>query len=317
MTTDTNIPWTHVPGFRGVTWNPTNGCSETGRECENCYAKHVTHRFRNSPRFRGLTLVNDTGVVWSGELRLNEDRLAEPATWREPRVVFVDSMSDLFHDKVPDEFILRVWDAMTQNPKHIFQVLTKRAGRMRDFVNKYVDAGRIPCAPNVWLGVSVGVQKSDWRIQALAETPAAVRFVSAEPLLEPLTLSRIMPDGLPAWTCRKCRGKGGWAGHTVVRGIEVEQDADCGWCDGSGVALDWVIAGGESGPGSGSFDFDWARDLRDEARARGVRFYMKQSGTLVATATNARAPDGRKDYKGENPENWPEDLRVREFPVMR
>lgn len=288
MATDTSIPWTHAAGYRGITWNPTNGCDETGPECWHCYAMTVTHRFggpKGHPRFQGLTLINESGkVTWNGELRLNHDRLAEPATWKEPRIVFVDSMSDLFHDKVPEEFILQVFDVMAANPRHIFQVLTKRAKRMRDFMKKHVESGRLKVAENIWLGVSVGLQESMWRTAMLQRTPAFVRFISAEPLIGPLDFTQAPKNQPP--------------GLTLVDHL---------------VGIDWVIAGFESGPDAREGDLAWARSIRDQVEGR-ASFFMKQTGTVHARRTNARLANGRFDFKGENPDNWDEDLRIRQMP---
>lgn len=273
----TSIEWTDV------TWNPVTGCSKVSPGCAHCYAERVTHRFNRDalPWTPANAAVN---VV------LHPERLDAPLHWRKPRRVFVNSMSDLFHENVPDEFIARVFAVMALSPWHTYQVLTKRPelmhAYMTDFalrVNAHGWPEGVPMAPrfranglpnavdwplpNVWLGVSVENQHwADERIPLLLQTPAAVRFVSCEPLLGPVDLSR-------------------WMGCN-----------DPGCCT---PWLDWVIVGGESGPKARPMDLAWARSLRDQCRAASVPFFMKQLG-------GARP--------GASLEALPDDLRVREWP---
>lgn len=253
----TGIEWTDA------TWNPVTGCDKVSPGCDRCYAETFAERWRGT---RGHYFANGFDV------QLRPNKLALPLRWTRPRKVFVNSMSDLFHDKVPDEYIARVFAVMALAPQHTFQVLTKRHGRMRSllscddfrsevtqtFVGWAVEdlslkTGHLESAtgdwwplPNVWLGVSAEDQKrADLRIPALLDTPAAVRFVSAEPLLGPIDL-----HGDPI-------GKDSvfWIGH-----------------------LDWVIVGGESGPGARPMHPDWARSMRDQCVAAGVPFLFKQWG---------------------------------------
>ncbi|MDM2398136.1 phage Gp37/Gp68 family protein [Mycobacteroides abscessus] len=247
----TGIEWTDA------TWNPVTGCDKVSPGCDRCYAETFAERWRGTEGH-----YFETGF----DVQLRPDKLALPLRWTKPRKVFVNSMSDLFHDKVPDEYIARVFAIMALAPQHTFQLLTKRHGRMRSLLSSHAFWGRVGVAgldrdvwlpqagvsldqhylPNVWLGVSAEDQKrADLRIPALLETPAAVRFVSAEPLLGPINLyTDPIEAGSPFW----------------------------------GSQLDWVIVGGESGPGARSMHPDWARSLRDQCVAAGVPFLFKQWG---------------------------------------
>lgn len=174
MSDKTSIEWCDS------TWNPVTGCTEVSPGCDHCYAKTFAERWRGTPGHyfeRGF------------DVQLRPDKLDQPLRWRKPRRIFVNSMSDLFHDDVPDDYIAKVWEVMARCPQHTFQILTKRHGRMRSLLN--ASTFNSPPLPNVWLGVSAENQQwADIRIPALLDTPAAVRFVSAEPLLGPIDLSR-------------------------------------------------------------------------------------------------------------------------------
>lgn len=167
------IAWTQE------TWNPVLGCSEVGPECYYCYAKRMTHRLgkMGQAAYTGLTILDQKGVQWTGELRLLPERLQQPYDWKKPRLVFVNSMSDLFHEEVPLEFIQRVFAVMRDNPQHRFQVLTKRSGRLAK-LSKEID-----WPGNVWIGVSVGIAKTKKRIDHLRNVNTPNRFLSLEPLL--------------------------------------------------------------------------------------------------------------------------------------
>ena len=258
-----------------ATWNPVVGCSIVSKGCTNCYAMKMAARLEamGQPIYRGMTAPSKTGPVWTGAVRLNPAVLAKPLSWRRPRRIFVNSMSDLFHESLPDEAIDRVFAVMALCPQHTFQVLTKRPERMRAYMRARDGMGdaalcrainAIPAAlgnrhgalemplPNVWLGVSVEDQAAaDARIPILLDTPAARRFISAEPLLGPVDL---------AATVRRCTLAG-----TIVP-------------DGKTHPLGWVIAGGESGPGARPMHPDWARGLRDQCADAGVPFFFKQWG---------------------------------------
>ena len=240
------------------------------------------------------------------DVRCHHDRLDQPFRWRKPRKVFVNSMSDLFHPDVPDAFIHAVFTTMAKTPQHVFQVLTKRPERMRELLHLWVELGltlREGCGavlPNVWLGVSVENQAAaDERIPLLLDTPAAVRWISAEPLLGPVDLKRWMPTGKwgsfkgnPVYQqtyfmtkCERC----GWLGSSeLVHEVRYGDDADCAcpdcneifMCDdfGDGRGVHWVVVGGESGPNARPMHPDWARSLRDQCAAAGVPFLFKQWG---------------------------------------
>jgi protein gp37 len=172
---DTTIEWTDA------TWNPIAGCSVLTAGCTNCYAMRMAARLEamGNDKYADLTRKSGGRAVWTGKIRVDESSLTLPATWSKPRKVFVNSMSDLFHDKVPHEFILRVWHVMEDTPRHTYQILTKRPERMAEILT-----GReFRVLPNVWLGTSVEDERVLDRLDALRVVPAAIRFVSFEPLI--------------------------------------------------------------------------------------------------------------------------------------
>lgn len=268
MANHSKIEWT------GRTWNPVSGCTKISAGCDNCYAERLAERFRGTighPYEQGFDLV------------LHPERLDQPGRWRKPSLVFVCSMADLFHKDVPREFIDRVFDAMEAAPRHQYQLLTKRSSLMRDYVNA---RWRGDPPAHIWLGVSVENQQAASRVVHLLNTNAAVRFLSCEPLLGPLRLTSIDVNGDSEV-------------NALVRtqwGEEIErwrcsspdwQDEFCDWYGLSEMpnpgaymmpAIDWVIAGGESGPGARPMHPDWARSLRDQCQAPGVPFFFKQWG---------------------------------------
>ncbi|MFE5290366.1 DUF5131 family protein [Nocardia sp. NPDC056611] len=264
MVGKTTIEWTER------TWNPVTGCDKVSPGCDNCYAEGIANRFAGTPQF-----PNGFGVT------LRPERLEEPLKWRKPTRVFVNSMSDLFHDRVPSEHIARVFAAMRAAPQHTFQVLTKRHGRMRyllgdggqNLLERATDEETASALydapwplPNVWLGVSVENQKwADVRIPALLDTPAAVRFISAEPLLGPIDLHGPL-DASGAHRPRLTYWLNGGPGFADDGTLTV------------GPRLDWVIVGGESGPKARPMHPDWARDLRDQCVESDVGFLFKQWG---------------------------------------
>lgn len=239
------------------------GCSHAGTPgCDHCYAARLAAtRLKHNPRYKGLASKVEGGYRWSGEIRLHPDKLLEPLHRRKPTMYFVCHTSDLFHEAVPDEFIERVWMEMAWAPQHVFLVLTKRPTRMEEFLSRpnmrawpdgYLNPVEDPflgqgTLPNVWAGTSVENQAAaDERIPHLLRTPAAKRFVSCEPLLGRVDLT------------------------------EVHAPADS--------LLDWVIAGGESGPGARPMHPDWARSLRDQCQAADVPFFFKAWGEYVTPA---------------------------------
>lgn len=275
----TGIEWTDE------TWNPIRGCSRVSPGCEHCYAEKVAKRFSGPGRpYEGLIAK---GGQWNGQILLAEHKLADPLRWQSPRMIFVNSMSDLFHEKVPDEWIDQIFAVMALAQQHVFQCLTKRPERMLDYCSNIQKYGRWlkieefakelrydprgadgygfdllanhQMLPNVWLGVSVeDQQRADERIPLLLQTPAAIRWLSCEPLLGPIVVPEIQ------CYCKKSEKKSLPKLHTHVPGI------------------DWVVCGGESGPGARPMHPDWARSLRDQCAEAGVPYFFKQWGEWVA-----------------------------------
>ena len=277
------IEWTEA------TWNPVVGCSVVSPGCTNCYAMRMARRLdRPGSHYEGTTRVVNGKPVWTGAVKqAPEHTLTAPLRWRKPRRIFVNSMSDLFHEDAPDEWIDRIFAVMALSPQHTFQVLTKRPERMRAYIADANISTSAPLGkaitrlsrtlpldarffawplPNVWLGTSVEDQKrADERIPHLLATPAAVRFLSVEPLLGPVEIYGPHAN---------------WATNPA----NTDEEA---------TVVDWVIVGGESGPGARPMDPDWARSIRDQCQAAGVHFFMKQMAK--------KAP-------------IPNDLMIREYP---
>jgi protein gp37 len=281
-----------------ATWNPVRGCSRVSTGCERCYAEVFAARFAGPGRpFEGLTRRTPGGPRWTGKIRLVPEALEIPLHWRKPRRVFVNSMSDLFHEDVPDDFIHAVFAVMARSRHHTFQVLTKRPARMRALLSRWQSEGltmREGCGvtlPNVWLGVSVEDQRAaDERIPELLATPAAVRFLSCEPLLGPVNLSKwfggpgspVRKDN-PGPTDEPRTVRGGHArsepsGSVTGHVAEPQLDPAGAAASRTRPSISWVIAGGESGPGARPMHPAWARSLRDQCVAAGVPFFFKQWG---------------------------------------
>jgi protein gp37 len=263
----TAIEWTDA------TWNPTTGCDRVSPGCDHCYALGMAKRLKamGQPKYQADGDPRTSGPGFG--LTMHPDVLDLPLRWRKPRRVFVNSMSDLFHPKVDDIFIAQVWAVMSLTPQHTYQILTKRPKRMRSLLNSHlfpwvVGRKRIGFGandytpaphplPNVWLGVSVEDQRrADERIPALLDTPAAVRFLSCEPLLGPVDLEVAAVCGDRRCTCPPLHGLG------------------------------WVIVGGESGPGARPMHPAWARTIRDQCQTAGVPFFFKQWGEYVPAAVH-------------------------------
>lgn len=375
MSKKTGISWTDA------TWNPVRGCSRVSKGCENCYAEKIAHRFKGKGQpYEGLTRDGR----WNGKIKLVPEVLDQPIRWRKPRRIFVNSMSDLFHEGVPFEYIAKVFGVMAYAREHTFQILTKRPERAREFMRWIASpdanpvngedvciaqrclmaAGSvsfetailgavIPRAgapiermwplPNVWLGVSAENQETaDERIPILLDTPAAIRFVSAEPLLGSIALGqwlraqtthhlradvvgmlrnrsfdalqddegRPMHPRLAQHDLRVLRERG--VKYIPVSGACADFDPQKG-CPGHRVeGLDWIIVGGESGTRSRACDADWIRAIVGQCRDAGVSCFVKQLGT--------NAKNGGRQYfttarKGTDPAEWPEDLRGQEHPA--
>ena len=346
MSERSSIEWTDA------TWNPVRGCSRVSTACDNCYAiregaRHAgTHRTTYKERlppkpgpYAGFVKRKGDRMDWTGKVALIQEKLVEPLLWKRPRRIFVNSMSDLFHESLPFEAIAAVFGVMASERRHTFQVLTKRPERMLRFFERLArdpdpwaechwqaltverergggDGGPIHCGgqevdkdegrlwplPNVWLGVSVeDQQRADERIPLLLRTPAAIRFVSYEPALGPVNFRPYLV---------------GWEAETIF-------DPDHPEANGhrtSSPGLDWLIVGGESGPGARPMDLDWARSARDQCREAGVACFVKQIGSRWARMHEIEPAGGVRrfrrsaDRKGGDPSEWPEDLRVREFP---
>jgi protein gp37 len=214
MAANSSIEWTES------TWNPLTGCTKTSPGCQHCYAERMALR---------LQAMGQPHYAHGFKLTLHEDSLELPLKWRKPQTIFVNSMSDLFHKDVPLEFIQRMFDVMRRASWHRFQILTKRAGRLAEI------SSQLDWPANVWMGVSVENQDYTFRINHLRTTGAAVKFLSLEPLLGPLTDLPLM-------------------------------------------GIDWVIVGGESGPGAREMKSQWVIHIRDQCRSAAVPFFFKQWG---------------------------------------
>lgn len=288
---DTKIEWTDK------TWNPLTGCQVVSPGCTFCYAKTMHERFNGPGSFDTVTL--------------HPERLGQPLKWRKPSRVFVNSMSDLFHQDVPDEYIARVFAVMGRASRHTFQVLTKRHARMRTLLSSpmfrrrmydnlvsidhtWISANRLGWPlPNVWLGVSVEDQQwADTRIPALLATPAAVRFLSCEPLLGPVNLSGYILAGHRLHTT-----DGRW--HDDCAACVRRRT-----CGGNGT-VDWVIVGGESGPGARPMHPNWARSLRDQCQAAAVPFLFKQFGSHDAAGKRMSKHAAGRELDGRTWDEYP------------
>jgi protein gp37 len=234
-----SIEWTDA------TWNPVAGCTVISPGCSNCYAMRMAARLdaMGQAKYAGLTRKSGHRHVWRGKVRLDQGSLNIPMTWAKPRRIFVNSMSDLFHEGVPQKFVHAVFDVMASTPRHTYQILTKRADRLLEVSPSLI------WPSNVWMGVSVENCDFLWRIDRLRRTGARIKFVSLEPLLGPLPILNLNE-------------------------------------------IDWVIAGGESGPGARSVNPDWVRDIRDQCSDAGVAFHFKQWGGHIKSR-NGRVLDGR------------------------
>jgi protein gp37 len=335
MSDGTKIEWTDA------TWTPVKGCTRVSPGCGGpgkaggCYAEIMAARFSKPGQWgEGLAEIvtlpdGSKDHRWTGVVRFDEAELLKPLSWRRPRKIFVCSTADLFHEKVEDEWIDRVFAVMALCPQHVFQVLTKRPERMRAWATAQGVADRVwdkvdrlcedwhegklkvalpvvdgdpflfalgaqgaawggqrpwPLA-NVWLGTSTeDQQRADERIPHLLATPAAVRFISAEPLLGPIDLTpHLWGRAAPCPDCPK------------------DADCYCGYLPrhmlGEEPDLAWVICGGESGPGARPMHPDWARSLRDQCAAAGVPFFFKQWGEWAWAERYEGVPDTLTAYK--------------------
>ncbi len=306
----TAIEWTNIPGYKGETWNPVVGCTVLTPGCTNCYAMKWAggKLLKDTPAYKGLTRDSKAGPVWTGEIRTFEDRLTQPLRWKKPRSIFVNSMGDLFHEDIPDEWIDKVFAVAALCPRHIFIILTKRAERMRDYMTggdpdlriihwaelgadwfsedtprrkKVGDGGRAATPYEIALAsgmaadfplpnVWLGVSVED-QTRAEERIPHLLDTPAAKRLVscEPLLGNLEIERYL----------------QPMVVGVNEELTDHMvldGWSfpggDGDHPGLDWVITGGESGLGARPMHPDWARGLRDQCQAAGVPFFFKQWG---------------------------------------
>ncbi len=235
MAGQSSIEWTET------TWNPLAGCSMCSPGCANCYAARLGARLEamGQPKYADTTRKVGGTYVWTGIINLDEQALRLPSRWRRPRTIFVDSMSDLFHEHLGLDVIQRVFAVMRAAPQHRYQILTKRSARLCDLNDQ------LAWGPQIWMGVSVEHRDYTLRIDHLRATDAAVKFVSLEPLLGPLPNLNLN-------------------------------------------AIDWVIVGGESGPGARPMRRKWVIDIRDQCRGAGVPFFFKQWGGVNKKKTGRR-----------------------------
>ena len=266
----TGIQWTDE------TWNPVTGCTKVSPGCAHCYAEDVATRFWKGRPFT--------------DVKFHQERLEQPLHWKRPRRVFVNSMSDLFHEALNDDELGSIFGVMQETPQHTYQVLTKRPERMRQFMLKYYAPASVR---NVWIGVSVENQRmADERIQILIDTPAAVRFLSVEPLLEKVDLTVYLK------------------GHGDLQRSPIQ----------------WVIVGGESGQQARPCNIEWIEHVVVQCEYYNVPCFVKQLGAkpvetgdkddpwLDMESTDGTRMLGLRSAKGGDIEEWPEHLRVRQFP---
>lgn len=371
MSSGSGIQWTEA------TWNPVVGCTRASRGCDSCYAVTMTHRLEamGQSKYAGLTVLNGRGDRhFNGVVRTVPEALEIPLRWRKPRMIFVNSMSDLFHKDVPFDFIDRVFAVMALCPQHTFQVLTKRPERMSEYLNERradgyfardkwqmradeIDVGamaaRNDVLDNVWMGTSCEDQAAaDERIPHLLQCPAAVRFISAEPLLGEINLPKPLGPSRQVHLCLDIKGairNRSFHGFTDDDGRKLSpheaEDAllqmlseghkllPMGGCDDfdpengcrghKNPGISWVIAGGESGPGARPCNIDWIRSIVHQCQAAGVPAFVKQLGArpycgdVVRAGCSVRVADeplDLKDRKGGDITEFPDDLKVRQFP---
>lgn len=274
MATESSIEWTDS------TWNPVVGCTKVSEGCRHCYAERMARRLaamadgaiasgQNPGRKANyLAVINGRGR-WNNTVFLDDSALDAPTTWREPRTIFVNSMSDLFHEDVPIDFIRRVFDTMNRCPQHTFQVLTKRPHVAVKL------APQLDWSPNIWMGTSIEDHRVTKRVAYLQKIPARIRFLSVEPLIGPIS-------------------------RLPLRGIQ------------------WVIVGGESGPGARPIQADWVRCIRDRCVAKSIPFFFKQWGGVNKKASGRLLDERTWDELpslAQTPSGRSSHVRRRSYPV--
>lgn len=351
----TNIEWTSTKNpdgsiSKGETWNPTAGCSKVSPGCKNCYAIKDAVRLsgNNNPKISEKYAGTTSGNNWSGQINLaNVETLLKPYFWTRPRKIFVNSMSDIFHENISFEWIDKVFSIMSLSPQHTFQVLTKRAERMHEYfesfkyhtvyergvingdwlrsilsedaVDKVIKANFSKGLPNVWLGVSCENQKeADERIPYLLKTPAAVRWLSCEPLLGEINF-KIAKN----FKCSLTEGY--WMAETKT----VVDDYNYWMIRQNGIS--WVVVGGESGNGARPCSVDWIRSIVEQCKSASVPVFVKQLGEwsydnkvwgkhlpapmkVMEKGKKSFPFQNHKDKKGGDISEFPQDLQIREFP---
>ncbi|HEY9864974.1 MAG TPA: phage Gp37/Gp68 family protein [Candidatus Obscuribacterales bacterium] len=293
----TTISWTDE------VCNPIVGCSRISEGCQKCYAATAAKsaRLQQFPQYQKV-------AKWNGTVEFVKNQLEKPYKWKKPKKIFICSMADIFHENVPFEWIEEIFYMIENCPQHTFQILTKRPERMIEFFDWYSarcsdhSVGLQWSIPdNVWLGVSCENQAmADKRIPLLMEIPAKVRFLSCEPLLEPLDLSKFLPiewseiaeDWIESWP-----GIGSYSRDTYP---------------------DWVIVGGESGTGARECHVDWIRDIASQCQSAKVPVFVKQLGSNALQGDIANGSKLKlKDRKGSDILEFPEDLKLQQFPFPR
>lgn len=336
--TTSSIAWLANPdGSQGKTWNPVSGCDWASRGCDNCYARPMAKRLKGMElKLVDLGRLDPTRAKYQSDgdprtsgpgfgVAMHPHTLKIPLGWRKPQRVFVNSMSDLFHPQVTTEFIAKVFAVMALTPRHTYKILTKRPQRMpallgdvtwQELVSDEVAALAakvgVPVSedlpsildrplPNVWIGVSVEDQhQADRRIPDLLDSRVAVRWISAEPLLDQVEVMRyLVPDSIACWAPRHVPDQ-------AQKRALAEMLRAAARTLGSGL-LDWVVVGGESGPGARPMNLDWARRLRADCELAGVPFFFKQLGSVQASEFGIKGA-------GEDFDQLPAEFQIRQYP---
>lgn len=262
---ESKIEWTDS------TWSPVTGCSKVSQGCKNCYAERIAERFWKNRKFT--------------EVRMHPERLDQPLKWRKPRKIFVNSMADLFHESVTDIFISQIFDVIEKCPQHIFQILTKRPARMYGYYIQHP----IHAMKNVWTGISCEDQATaDERIPFLLQTPAAIRFISAEPLLGKIDLTKILYQYVSEWINAD--------NSPIPKYLDCLRDVNylnttTGKVESKKIS--WVIVGSESGPHARPCEEKWIREIKNQCVAADVPFFYKQF-TVNGKKIGTPELDGKK-----------------------
>lgn len=265
----TSIEWTDA------TWNPTTGCTRVSAGCDHCYADRLSRRLLADTYRARLPVVNTAANRRDPfAVRTWPERLSIPASWRRPRRIFVNSMSDLFHKEVPEDFVRRCFEVMLGVGRHVYQVLTKRPARAAKFVRRHADLFPSGLPSHIWIGTSVENQAVAYRVRHLLAVPASVRFLSCEPLIGPLDLSGFLSG--------RDTGRSDAPGHGNRSGLRAEDAPP---------KLHWVIVGGESGPDARQMAPEWVRTVRDHCATSAIPFFFKQWGGRTPKA-GGRELDG-------------------------